>query len=616
MDGVNTKKLHMLYLKSIQQLDNHHFFVDKYQRGYKWDVRQVLDILEDIESFEPHGKRFYCLQPVVVRLIEHENSNAFELIDGQQRLTTIFIILSALQIKLYDVDYQTRKGSAEFLSSISQNIQAEELDTSQDSEVLEKQLDKLWEKYIAQNLTQDNIDNYHFFKAFQIISNWFRNKNQIDIDAFKDKLISHTKLIWYLIEDQSETSEQVFININSGKIPLTNAELIKALFLVKNEYLDVPSAFSLKQNEIALDWDKIEYTMQNDEFWYFLTEESNNQSPTRIELLFDILQNKPTKSKDPFYSYRKYSQQKKRNWEEVKSLFLLLQEWFEDRLLYHLIGYLVSRKISNITSIIDIHKKSNTKQDFEEKIKALIKTHFSKKEKESDTYTYDIDYLHYERNPRAVIDVLLLHNIMTYLKSDNNYRFPFNYFKKEKDWSIEHIHAQNSKTLNKPSELNSWINENTTLLKELYSKDKTDLINALISDLDRLKISDDLKEIPKSIKESFNALQKRVFDFFSDLKDEDHKHGIGNLALLDRNTNSALNNSIFSIKRKKILKIDKEGGVERHGKYLKIFIPICTKNTFLKYYSTDISQMHFWNEKDREDYQSNITLLLKEFLPA
>ena len=610
----------MLYLKSIQQLKNHYFFVDKYQRGYKWDVRQVLDILEDIDSFEPHGKRFYCLQPVVVKLIENENSNAFELIDGQQRLTTIYIILSALNIKLYNVDYQTRKGSAEFLSFINENIRVEDIEIVQDSEVLEKQLDKLWEKHISQNPEHDNIDNYHFFKAFQIIRNWFKNKNQTKIDEFKDKLILNTKVIWYLIEDQSETSEQVFMNINSGKIPLTNAELIKALFLVDNDYSGVPSAFSLKQNEIALDWDKIEYALQNDEFWYFLTEESNNQSPTRIELLFDIIQNKPSKSKDPFYSYRKYAQQHERNWEEVKELFLLLQEWFEDRFLYHLIGYLVSRKISNINNIIDIHrevqKEAGLKQDFEKNIKDLIKTRFRKKEKESNAYIYDIDNLHYQRNPAEVIDVLLLHNIMTYLKSDSNYRFPFNHFKKEKDWSIEHIHAQNSKSLTKPNELNAWINENTILLRELYSEEIAEDINSLLTDLDNLKISEGLKEIPSPVRESYIDLQERVFALFGDLKDDDQKHGIGNLALMDRNTNSALNNSIFAIKRQKILKIDKVGSLEKNGEKLRVFIPICTKNVFLKYYSTDISQMHFWNEKDREDYQSNIALLLNEFLPA
>nr|WP_321405401.1 DUF262 domain-containing protein [uncultured Carboxylicivirga sp.] len=606
----------MLYLKSIQQLTKHHFRVDKYQRGYKWDVRQVLDILEDIESFEPLGKRFYCLQPVVVRSIENKNINEYELIDGQQRLTTIFIILSALKTELYSIDYQTRTESAQFLSSISSLIERKEIDVALDSEILEKKLDELWENYISQNSTYDNIDNYHFFKAYQIISNWLAIREQTEIDVFKRKLVSNTKLIWYLIEDQTESSEQVFININSGKIPLTNAELIKALFLVNNDFHNNPSAFSLKQNEIALDWDRIEYSLQNDEFWYFLTEEDSSQNPTRIELLFDIIQNKPSKSKDPFYSYRKYAQQTKLDWEEVKNLFLLLQEWFEDRFLYHLIGYVVSRKIANIFHIIQIHKNSNTKQDFEEKIKDLIKVRFRKKDKESDTYIYDIDLLHYERNPGAVIDVLLLHNIMTYLTSDNNYRFPFNHFKKQKDWSIEHIHAQNSKPLNKPEELSAWVFQNSSLLKELQADDREEKINELLLELEKLHVEYGLKEVPKQTKELYVSTQQKVFEFFGDIKDEDQKHGIGNLALLDKNTNSALNNSTFSIKRQKMLTIDKEGGILRNGKKMKAFIPICTKNTFLKYYSKDISQMHFWTEKDREDYQKNISQLLIDYLPV
>ncbi len=609
----------MLYLKSIQQLKNHHFFVDKYQRGYRWDVRQVLDLLEDIGSFEPVGKRFYCLQPVVVRKISGKEVNSFELIDGQQRLTTLFIILTALNAERYMVDYQTRKGSAEFLNGIGENIKVEPLKMEPvvDTEELEKKLDGLWEKHIVTYPQHDNIDNYHFFKAFQIVANWFQT-GQGDGDVFKEKLFKHTKLIWYLIEDQSETSEQVFMNINSGKIPLTNAELIKALFLVSNEYSSIPSAFSLKQNEIALDWDRIEYALQNDEFWYFLTEESNNQYPTRIELLFDILQQKPAKSKDPFYSYRKYAGQEKPNWDEVKSLFLLLVDWFEDRQLYHYIGYLVCRRISNITTIISIHKESDTKQEFEGMIIALIKKHFNKIEKEGDIKLYHIDNLNYERNPGAVIDVLLLHNIMTYLQSDRNYRFPFNHFKREKDWSIEHIHAQNSKLLTTSEELNAWAQENIVLLDkvDVDGQSAKGVVEKLILDLNEFLGCIERKELFQNIKEKYLDLQNRLFSFFGDLKDEDQKHGIGNLALLDRNTNSALNNSLFSIKRRKILEIDRAGGVDNNGKKVMTFIPLCTKNVFLKYYSQDVSQMHFWTEEDRKDYLTNIVELLKDFLPA
>ena len=62
------------------------FYVPSYQRGYRWGKTEVKRLLDDICSTE--GKRNYCLQPVVVR----KNGDKYELIDGQQRLTTIYLI--------------------------------------------------------------------------------------------------------------------------------------------------------------------------------------------------------------------------------------------------------------------------------------------------------------------------------------------------------------------------------------------------------------------------------------------------------------------------------------------------------------------------------------------
>ena len=63
-----------------------HFSVPSYQRGYRWGEAEVVRLLDDIYTTD--GKRNYCLQPVVVR----KNGEKFEVIDGQQRLTTIYLI--------------------------------------------------------------------------------------------------------------------------------------------------------------------------------------------------------------------------------------------------------------------------------------------------------------------------------------------------------------------------------------------------------------------------------------------------------------------------------------------------------------------------------------------
>ncbi len=88
-----------LRLRSIGDLLGERFLIPRYQRGYRWTARQVKALLEDIAAFQRATRErgatagvFYCLQPVVVRW----RGGEWEVIDGQQRLTTILLILQAL----------------------------------------------------------------------------------------------------------------------------------------------------------------------------------------------------------------------------------------------------------------------------------------------------------------------------------------------------------------------------------------------------------------------------------------------------------------------------------------------------------------------------------------
>ncbi len=87
-----------LILKSIYEILNYNFFIPSYQRGYKWDRQQVLDLLNDIYDFsQSEYKGFYCLQPIVVLAEKIDNETRYIIIDGEQRLTTIYIILKYLK---------------------------------------------------------------------------------------------------------------------------------------------------------------------------------------------------------------------------------------------------------------------------------------------------------------------------------------------------------------------------------------------------------------------------------------------------------------------------------------------------------------------------------------
>ena len=258
-------EIDQIKLQSINELLNLEFLIPSYQRGYRWKRTQVVDLLDDIFEFiqqkESRNRlvgNFYCLQPIIVK---KSNGNKYKVIDGQQRLLTIYIILYFLEKKRFSIEFETREKSKIFLENISDEI------------------------------NDENIDFYHMSKAFNNIKRWFEEKEKKEAtikDEFFINLGKYTKVIWYELEDNQDEIE-VFTRINSGKIPLTNAELIKALFLNSKNF-DTEEK-NLKQIEIAKEWDEIEFTLQNNEFWYFLTKKK--EYPTRIELLFEIFSNEP-----------------------------------------------------------------------------------------------------------------------------------------------------------------------------------------------------------------------------------------------------------------------------------------------------------------------------------
>ena len=97
MKGRNT--MNSIELKTLGELSQYSFYIPAYQRGYRWTEQEVNDLLNDINEFIPREisdteeKTWYCLQPVVVK---SRSENEYEVIDGQQRLTTIYLILHYL----------------------------------------------------------------------------------------------------------------------------------------------------------------------------------------------------------------------------------------------------------------------------------------------------------------------------------------------------------------------------------------------------------------------------------------------------------------------------------------------------------------------------------------
>jgi uncharacterized protein with ParB-like and HNH nuclease domain len=560
-------------------IDNKYkFFIPSYQRGYRWCKKEVEELLNDLAEFEINAKvdEFYCLQPLVVK----KEGEYYRVVDGQQRLTTIYLILKALEDLLredygiddfFSIKYETRSKSEEFLKDIKNK-------TEEDAE--------------------ENIDFYFMFENYKFINEWLENAqktSKITKRRLVELLLSMSrnegvKFIWYEL-DNNEKEEEVFARLNIGKIPLTNAELIKAVLLLQIK--------ENKEREILInEWDNIEQKLQDERFFGFLTKDEYEKS-SKIEFIFDLIADsldinfnyQDTKRKT-FYILNEFIQNEekaKEFWDKVKSYFRMFEEFYSDTIsdnrddndsnnsnFYHLIGYLTNRSSSlNIKDIIDIYTNSK-KDEFLNKLKNIIFKNF---EFEDKTIKYrknkdiDIEELTFSEHKAIISDILFLFNILISINS-RFFRYPFDLHKKEV-WSLEHINPQN------PYELSD--EEKEEMLKSYHY---------YVSEELQRKIS--------------NALEKKEYDeILKELVDSDDD-SIGNLTLLSVSHNSKIGNKSFLQKRKEIIELDKNAE----------FVPPATKLVFLKYFSLNPSNLYKWDRNDKRNYIEELKEMFFKFKGA
>ncbi|UKK76722.1 DUF262 domain-containing protein [Segatella bryantii] len=618
-------------LKSVNELLGMKFFIPSYQRGYRWTEQQVKDLLSDIWEFSKKKKQeyeFYCLQPLVVKLMSNEektkcklisNDEWYEVIDGQQRLTTIFLILSSLKDAisilglptcLYEMKYQRESKEfnvTNFLNDISE----------------------------SREINDSYIDFFYMSSAFRTIEFWMKNNNvnkgdfcnallKYELDSNQGKphdKANNVRFIWY--ESVNEDPIKVFTRLNIGKISLTNAELIKALFLNRSNFGEKDSEhLKLRQQEIASEWDNIEYTLQNDEFWLFLHEKGYDR-PTRIDFIFDLICGQNSLKLEGklydsigtddyrtfryFYEYFKSEPSKIKDcWKEVKKYFQTFKEWFDDLELYHYIGYLIEYTYS-ISGLVSQWLSSLDKDSFVKHLKTEIKTKIIDK-----CPRLDFQYKEDGNDKGRCKPILLFQNIQTVINQNKNnlsnedyklgvfYKFPFHLYKLE-NWDVEHINSNTTNDEEDADTQNEW------------------LLNVYLS------ADDDTQQKIRSYFESSNDKKEKLFEEIKKKISQNEewtpveKNRIWNYTLLDSSTNRSYGNAIFSGKRRVIIgkdkglsiaipKIGKDGklqlGEEKKAK--SSFVPPCTKQVFMKYYSATMSDANYWTKIDAEGYLKDI----------
>lgn len=589
-------------LKSVAELldGEYNFYIPSYQRGYRWESKQVLDLLEDLAKYaREEYDNLYCLQPLVVQKDQwnakvngkDQTIDGWKVIDGQQRLTTLWFILNQLKnedyshCQLYNLFYETRP----------------ELELSK----------------INESEAKANIDSFYMFNTKCVIETW-KNQylaNQGKLGQLRDILFVSSKntstnkpnkvaqFIWYELDKGGSTDLiSMFNSLNYGRISLTSSELIKALFV-----LNVDRSFgksdSLNKHrisaalEVLSEWNLMEQKLQDENFWKFLTNDDYDP-PTRIDIIFDFLTNKP-KEADKDFSYRKFQDLYDGNtdfwkgvtdfddvWDKVRDVFYMLLSWYNDLTMCHLIGYL----IHNGKSLNVIFDKIRDKQKHEQvsELKNMIKDDLELTKDQLRALTYKED-------SNKVRKVVLLFNLITY--NNANYRFSFDKFKGE-SWDIEHLSPQTKNPLTDNKDRLQWL----TYANELTSDDtRWPIIISEISD-DKLLLEKDIKN---SLKD-FDQLYESVIEIFqaNDFDTEEKIDKIWNLTLLDAGTNRGYGNALFPTKRMKIIEADES---------MK-FVPICTRNMILKYYTKSDGQTsqfkNQWTQDDADAYLEAIVTCL------
>lgn len=587
-------------------LEKKKFFIPSYQRGYRWTERQVKDLLDDVNKFQPEKSKdsgeetWYCLQPLVVELMRPERKSEcglakgedwYEVVDGQQRLTTIFIILNLLDPEsALSLNYQTRPKSADFLK----NIKNEQEDS--------------------------NIDFHFMLEAKKTVKQWSGDK----LNLVK-KLKENCKVIWYKTDDNAY---DVFKRLNSGKISLSNAELVKALLLKDDNFVGLDDdALKLKQLEMAGEWDRMEQTFHDDSFWYFINPEPEDArfNCTRIDFLLEWILRCAESDKDVFlydvdselkrnnyYIFSTYAEliQKEgyaKQWGLVQKYFRTIKSWYDDREKYHYIGYLMNlkgedkkRTLRTLLTVSDRPKDEFLKV-IKEKSRSTIGI---------DNNTVFCNKWEYGKDNNAIHNVLLLFNLATtqnQVSEVSRYPFDKHFQAAKKKWSLEHIHAQNEKR------------------KENWSEDELEKIKRYVCQCKYIK-EDEKANIAEEFSKTLNlesikdekiytivigalmgiAIKKdgETFTLTEDFEKDDY---LTNMALLQGDKNAAFNNKTYPEKREKLAKYE---NVEKTS----MFVPVCTRNVFFKHYSPNSTNPLFWDEQAGLEYVTAIMKVVAAYL--
>lgn len=565
-----------------------YFNIPEYQRGYKWSTQQIRQMLNDIDTFDCYGNddRYYCMQNItIVEKATGSSEQFFNIIDGQQRLTTLVLLLSYLgetELVKRKIKYSIRPITEKYI--VEYILQQKDLGFEDWNDLL----DNLGNEYNHQDI-------YFLFNARHEIEKWFVEKNR-DKESYKHKLKENVKLIVNKVDVENE--QELFGNLNSGKVSLDGADLVRALLitniakeeLLEHDINEVKSIVQLNERRVKIgdELDKITAWWNKEEIrnyfdWLQKIETVENEaivfdsSNYSIDLLYKlyIASKGIEKIKLNYFETDSYT----KLYKEILNLHRTIQDWYQDCEIYHYLRFLFDtcRKTrNNAASFYEIWstwQKANTSKEFANVLKAKVKASFR------DPLEIQKEDWYNDKDLEKVLVLLDIIQIENSRRPESENRMPFlgSEFFSVREEDKEHIFPQtpiSEKDINKEdkSGLKKKIEEYTKLLAKENISIEIDI------DWDKSE------GIDQVLRDSINKLNEETLSKI-------HIHSIGNLCLLNLSINRSYGNDFYSRKRIAIL------NAMRNGKFIRPHTLQCFDKGFIKL-TDDDNGMNQWSMPD------------------
>jgi len=561
------------------------FNIPAYQRGYKWGSKSDNDpvpvLLNDLWStFQKDSAKKYYLQYITIS----KRGNLIEVIDGQQRLTTLSIMISTFCLFLDDIENIA-------LNKLKYTIKPSIFDNHiYLKDEFKRFIDQSWSEngIDLQGNTVNNQDVFYIHQASRKIYEFLQDKEEDLIEEFYDFLINQVMIIVNSVEAHIP-GEKVFKNLNSKKVPLTEVDLIKALLITKvsrnsgnsdskkhfREILEIRATIGRK-------WDEISAQSNDGAFSsFFFTESKGFEGLLMLVAAMNGYEhsvNDNDRHYPLFNFFNNHSENARRLFEEICLFYQILSDWFEKPKTHNLLGYAFFCK-GNKQDFRFNFIKENHRQRKDELIQKLLNIRNAKLPDNPLVLKYS------ETNTEIHNLLLAISVFPKYIQLDtkhkevNEIKFDFYAFQKL-DWTLEHIFPQSPEGKD----------------RVLTSEQKVKVIEMLGGEENidpNIKIILDLPERDDT--------QKQVY--YEALKSIGRLNEIGNMALLSHSVNASIGCGFFDEKRNLIL---------RHMQNGK-FVPLHTFNVFSKTILNESpGDLMAWSKDDIANHTSALTIRINE----